>query len=300
MLDRREVLKEEYKKAADEKNLQAKKQLAALKVHNYYKQERAEERTARCRTMIDYATSHNNRRLKTFGDSCYGNDNVAIAISNVFNEALDGVHLYKEGVDEQRSRTDFINQRIFDVGPIWALPPPKPITPQTSSQSTSKRKGKHKLQFTDIPNHTIAAIEDSSSTSNAPMNLLQELSRRSRRMKYYFQSELSEITKHTIERITHDFTKRDLFHRLQVLNEKQRASSSMEKGGSSSMGDTSNTSSRNSGKFVSTKGGIGQVDPMKPKSGGLAARCKFKYPEKINEKPMEWLFEDDAGDAAFR
>lgn len=319
MTDRRNTLREEYLKAADEKRLQAKRELAAIKVRNYYKQERAEERTARCRSIIDCASSHNDRRLKAFGDSCYGNDNVSYAISDAFHSEIDRFQTYKDGVDDERSRTEFINSRIFEIGPLWALPPSDMTVPKIVPKSNKSRSRKLKgIQFAS----TVQGSENmdySVSQGSDKITPLPEISRRGNRMKIYFQSELSNITSHTIERLTHDFTKRNLFDRLRVLNEKQQRTSSTEQRTSSAEQRTSSaegvmdtaTSASTSVKSTSVKstsiGGAGKLVEKgvilmtkKPKPGGLAARCKFKYPDKINDKPMEWLFEDDAVDTAFR
>ena len=209
-----------YRNERRERRAAEERQLTALKVQGYYRRERAEERSARCMSKIDTASSHNNSRQQAFGASCYSDERTAKVVEEIVRLEEQAQKVVNMDIQNQEIRKHFIVQRIREIGPtgygnrslrrhmISELQPlPAPAT--GTEEKTRKVSIITGIKTNKIPRNILHSSNESS---------------RSKGMRKLFESDLQQLMDQAVLRVSKDFKPRNLLSRLKDHNEMHSSS----------------------------------------------------------------------------
>lgn len=185
---RKEELMTRYLKQTEDRVAHKQREKAHMQTAVAYVKERSEERTARFTTRIDPPTDYEERKMRAFNASIYGDDKVTNRMMAVIGQEQRDDMEFREAVSEENRRKAFIRARIDEHGPRgFGLRGFKP-DPAAGVFIGSFRMGP------------------------------EAESSRSRGMRKYFEAELSALMKKIIDRAVHDHTRRDLLGRFTEYN----------------------------------------------------------------------------------
>ncbi len=275
-LQRREKLMSKYQDQAM-KQLKGShlKQLRDTMMESYA-HERREERTARFTQRIDLPQYHDNKKMKAFAASCYYDDKLQLEIDDLMGLVVEKELEERETVQAELARRRFLDGRIAEHGPVGfglrGVKPPddKPVI---------------------VNGFRVSKIPESS---------------RSTSMRIMFDDERKHLMDNLIERTVkdHSMFNRGALQRFEEYNLARKKRDNIVNVEPVVSNKAPVSLRRTTTRAATPDGAVDEekekkTSPSKPKFRKIRSETvefrprDYKFPANINDKPTEWLFEDD-------
>ena len=277
-LQRREKIMQRYQQRAAQQIKTAAVKRVKEKLQAAYQHERGEERTSRYTQRIDLASDHDDRKMRAFAASCYAGDELPQAIDELMRLEGEELREKKAAIQREKDRRAFIQRRYDEHGPSGF--------------------GKRGVPPTEEESKAAAVVINGFRVGEALT------SSRTKGMQQLFCEEKTALMHNLIDRVTKDFglAHSNLLPRFKEYNDARRLlaydASVATATDTTSISGGSNTSNA---RASSPKRGEVKHKGRRHKAlkagknadaGALFRPRDFKFPAGINDRPMDWLYED--------
>ena len=243
-----------------------------------YAHERREEKTARFTQRIDLPYYHDNKKMKAFAASCYYDDKLQLEIDDLMGIVIEKELEERETVRMEMDRRRFLDSRIAEHGPLgFGL---RGVKPSDDNPVI-------------VNGFRVSKIPESSRTTS---------------MRIMFDEERKQLMNNLIDRTVkdHSMFNRGALQRFEEYNLARRKRDSVQH--AESIANKAPVSSLRRSTIRTAATEATTMDDGKEKKVTASSKPKFrkirsetvefrprdyKFPANINDKPTEWLFEDD-------